>query len=110
MVFVVTGAFILFDLITGLVKAFKEQDYSSTIMREGLFHKCGSILCTVFGVLVDYAQSVVDLGVTVPVAASICTYIILMEAGSIIENVGAINPEILPEKVKSFFSKLGGNA
>lgn len=106
MVYVLTGCFILLDLITGLVKAFKEKSYTSTLMREGLYHKVGSLLTIGFGCLVDYAQTLVDLGVTIPVASSVCVYIILMEIGSIIENVATINPEILPDKIKSYFTKL----
>ena len=106
MVYYVTGAFIVLDLVTGIVKAFMGKEFTSSIMREGLFHKLGSILCVVFGILVDYAQTVVDLGVTVPVASAICGYIILMECGSIIENVCQINPEIMPDKMKSYFAKL----
>ena len=108
MIYVLVGLFILMDMISGIIKAFKQKAYTSTIMREGLFHKCGSILCVVFGALVDYTQTLVDIGVTVPVAVSVCVYIILMEVGSIIENVCTINPDILPDKIKSFFSKLGG--
>lgn len=103
-----TGAFILLDFITGLIKAFKEKNYCSSIMREGLFHKTGSILVIVFGWLVDYAQTFIDLGVTIPVAVSICGYVILMEIGSIIENVCIINPEIMPDKIKGYFAKLSG--
>ena len=106
MIYIVTGGFIVLDMLTGLVKAFKEKSYTSTIMREGLFHKCGSVLAVVFGLLVDYAQTFVDLGVKIPVAFAFCTYIILMECGSIIENVGKINPEIIPAKIKPYFSKL----
>ncbi|MBO5810615.1 MAG: phage holin family protein [Bacteroidales bacterium] len=106
MVYLATGGFILLDLITGIIKSFAQKSYTSTIMRQGLFHKCGSILCVLFGVLVDYAQSIVDLGVNIPVTISICVYIILMECGSIIENVCAINPQILPDKIKGLFEKL----
>lgn len=106
MEYLLTGGFILFDLITGLIKAFKEKNYDSSVMREGLFHKTGSILCVVFGCLVDYTQSYIDIGVTLPVALAICAYIIMMEVGSIIENVCAINPDILPDKLKAYFSKL----
>lgn len=106
MIYVLSGAFILLDLVTGLVKAFKEKDYSSTVMRQGLYHKSGSLLCILFGVLVDYSQAYLDLGVNIPVAISICAYICLMEVGSIIENVTAINPEIMPEKLKEYFQKL----
>lgn len=106
MPYVLTGCFIVLDLLTGLLKAFKEKSYDSTVMREGLYHKAGSVICVVFGFLVDYAQCFVDLGVTVPVATTICVYIIAMECGSIIENVCKINPEIMPDKLKSYFAKL----
>lgn len=106
MLYLIVGLFIVLDMATGLIKAFKEKTYTSTIMREGLFHKCGSILCVAFGVLVDYTQTIVDIGVNVPVAVSVCVYIILMEIGSVIENICAINPDILPNKIKAFFSKL----
>ena len=108
MVFIVTGGFIVLDMVTGLVKAFKEKAYTSSVMREGLFHKGGSILMILFGALVDYAQTFVDLGVKIPVTVCFCTYIILMECGSIIENVGKINPQIIPDKIKQHFSKLSG--
>lgn len=108
MIYLIVFLFILLDMATGLIKAFKEKAYTSTIMREGLFHKSGSILCVAFGILVDYTQTLVDIGVTIPVAISICVYIILMEIGSVIENICAINPDILPEKIKCFFSKLSG--
>ena len=108
MVFALAGAFITLDMVTGLVKAFKEKKYTSSVMREGLYHKCGSILCIVFGALIDYSQNYLDLGVTLPVSVSICVYIILMEMGSIVENVCSINPEIAPDKLKKYFFKLSG--
>lgn len=106
MIYAITAGFILLDMVTGLVKAFKEKNYCSSVMRNGLFHKCGSILCIVFATLVDYAQVYIDLGVTVPVTSGVCVYIVLMEIGSTIENISAINPEIIPDKLKSYFRKL----
>lgn len=106
MVYLVTAFFVVLDMVSGLVKAFKEKAYDSSIMREGLFHKFGSVLCVVFGALVDYAQTFLDLGVNIPIAISVCAYICIMEIGSIIENVCAINPEIMPDKLKDYFSKL----
>lgn len=106
MVYLITAAFIGLDMITGLIKAFKEKAYTSTVMRQGLYHKAGSILVICFAVLVDYAQGFVDIGVSVPVAMSVCAYVCLMEIGSIVENICAINPEILPEKIKAYFAKL----
>lgn len=106
MKYAIVAGFIALDFVTGLVKAFKNKNYSSGLMREGLFHKCGSVMTIGFGLLVDYAQLYFDLGTSVPVAGAICTYIILMECGSVIENLGQINPEIIPDKISSHFSKL----
>ena len=36
----------------------------------------------------------------------ICVYIATMEIGSIIENISAINPQIIPSKLSQFFSKI----
>lgn len=108
MIFIITGGFILLDLITGIVKALKEKEFNSTKMREGLYHKSGSILCMLFGAGVDYAQNFLDLGFTVPVSTAICVYIIAMEIGSIIENICALNPEIAPEAITQLFQKLKG--
>ena len=94
------------DFITGLIKAFKEKNYCSTIMRQGLYHKAGSVLCVILGVLVDNAQSFLELGISLPITEGFCVYIVLMEIGSIIENVCKINPEILPEKLTQYFNKL----
>lgn len=106
MIYIITGLFIVLDMLTGLIKAFKEKAYTSTVMREGLFHKCGSVLCIIFAVLVDIGQGYLDLGVDVPIVPVVCGYIVLMEIGSIIENVCVINPQILPDKLKEYFKKL----
>ena len=106
MVVVVTGGFIVLDLITGTIKAFAEHNFSSSVMREGLFHKVGSMLCVALGLYADYAQQYIDLGVTIPISGAICAYIALMEIGSIVENLARINPEIVPEKIRKYFQGL----
>lgn len=98
-------AFIVLDFITGMIKAVATQTFTSTKMRQGLFHKVALLLCMILGFLVDHAQGYLDLGITVPVSAAICVYICLMETTSIIENICKINPEILPDKLASL---LGG--
>lgn len=103
MAFIITFAFIVLDFASGMVKAFATNKFTSTKMREGLFHKIGLLLCIVLGYLIDFAQGYLDLGFTVPVAAAICVYIILMEVSSIIENACKINPEIMPDKLIEIF-------
>lgn len=109
MVYAIVSGFIAFDWLTGTIGALKGKVFNSTNMREGLYHKCGSILLMIFGAFCDYAQSFIDLGISIPIGISICSYIIIMEIGSIIENIGKINPDILPEVIKSRFFKLKGD-
>ncbi len=108
MIYAIVFAFILLDFVTGLIKAFATSSFSSTKMREGLFHKSGLILVILLGVLVDYAQGYLELGLTLPVAGSVCTYISLMETGSILENVCEINPQLLPTQLRQLFGGLSG--
>ena len=105
-VYAIAFAFIVLDFLTGLIKAFATNSFTSTKMREGLFHKVGLILCMILGGLVDFAQEYLDLGVSVPVAVAICVYICLMEITSIIENVCKINPQIVPDKLAALFGGL----
>lgn len=106
MVVLVTGGFIVLDLITGMIKAFAEHNFASSVMREGLIHKVGSLLCIALGLYADYAQQYIDIGVTIPVAGAICAYIALMEIGSILENLAKINPQIVPEQIRKYFKGL----
>ena len=105
-IYFITFAFIVLDFATGLTKAFATKTFTSTKMREGLFHKVALLLCMILGFLVDHAQGSIDLGITVPVAAAVCVYICLMEITSIIENVCKINPQIVPDKLAVLFGGL----
>ena len=101
-IYAIAFAFIVLDFATGLTKAFATKTFTSTEMREGLFHKVALVLCMILGWLVDFAQGYLDLGV----AVAICVYICLMEITSIIENVCKINPDILPDKLADLFGGL----
>ena len=108
MIYAITFGFIVLDFATGLVKAVASDGFKSSLMRQGLFHKAGEILCVVLGVLVQYAEGYLDLGINLPVATAICAYIVLMEIGSAIENIGGINPDLVPEKLRRIIG-VGGN-
>lgn len=102
-IYAITFAFIVLDFLTGIVKALATRSYKSTIMRTGLFHKVSLLCVMVLGVLVDFAQGYLDLGVSIPVGGAICGYISLMEIGSSLENVCEINPEIMPNQLTAIF-------
>ncbi|MCD8147860.1 MAG: phage holin family protein [Clostridiales bacterium] len=108
MSYLITCAFIALDFITGLVQAIATKTFSSSIMREGLFHKVGLLLVILLGILIDYAQGYVDLGVTIPIAGAVCGYICVMEVGSSIENICKIDPDLMPDKLVALFGGLNG--
>ena len=100
-----TVAFMMVDVFTGILKAVKNKELSSTRAREGIYKKASFILFIAFGYLADYAMEYVDLGFNFPAAATICTLIILTEAISVLENLGQINPDLV-KLVAPFLSAL----
>jgi toxin secretion/phage lysis holin len=106
MVYAITAAFIVLDIISGAIKAIKSKTWSSTVMREGLFHKMGFVIIVALAVICDYGQQYLQLGFTIPLVSGVCAYIILTEIGSVIENVAVINPELIPDKLRSIFIKV----
>lgn len=86
--------FIALDIISGLIAALKNHTYKSEVMRQGLFHKCGEILAICFAYGCEYAFPIVGITVTIPLAKYVLVYIVIMETGSIIENIGLISPAI----------------
>ena len=106
-IYAIVSAFIVLDFVTGMVKAFSTHTFSSTKMREGLWHKTSLVLVVILGILVDYAQGYLDLGISIPVATAVCTYISLMEISSILENVCKIYPDLMPDKLAKLFGGAG---
>ncbi len=97
--------FIAFDVITGLLKAFATQAYSSSVMRTGLYHKLGEVLAFIFGVACDILFPYIGVKIPVSLAGAICIYISFMEVGSVIENIAAINPD-LAKYLHKIFAKI----
>lgn len=106
MIYLITFLFMVLDFISGIVMAVKNKNFNSSVMREGLFNKFGSVCVIACAVLIDWGQIYLELGFTVPVASAMCSYIILMEIGSILENVGRINMHLVPEKIRSILEKV----
>lgn len=91
---VIVFAFIVADIATGLIKSIATHSYSSSVMREGLFHKLGEVVCMIFGVLCDYTLPMLGIKIPLSIAQSVSIYIIIMEIGSVVENIGVLNPEL----------------
>lgn len=99
--------FIILDFLSGMIKAFKNHDFDSSVMRDGLVNKMGEVITLLLAILAEKSLPYFDISIGTPVFNGICTYLILMEIGSIIENVGSINKNLVPEKLRKFFKKIG---
>lgn len=97
---IVTLVFILFDILTGFLKAAANHDIDSTALRKGLLHKLSEVVAIVFAFLCEYAVQYIHLGVEIPLVIAVCGYIIIMEIISVLENIVEVNPEL-----GKFFSK-----
>lgn len=98
------------DLVTGVVGALRTgEQIKSNKLRDGLFKKVGFIFCYGLGFAINYAQNYLSLPFGVDLVPVICTYAIITEVVSIIENISKINSDILPDKLKTLIGfKEGG--
>lgn len=93
-ILIFTFAFMVLDFLSGYIKALMLKNVSSTVMREGLFHKFGFILVIVLSILIEMGGLLTPLNLPLPLVGSVCSYIILTEITSILENVKVINPQL----------------
>lgn len=101
----IMSVFVLLDIITGLVGAYAGSGFSSTKMREGLFHKSAFYGAFALAVALEVSSEYMDLGITVPAVNVITGYIVLTEVVSILENLCVINPELKNNKFLGMFGQ-----
>lgn len=106
-VYIVVGAFILIDVITGILKALYFHELNSTNLRKGLYHKLSEIIAVICCGLLEYGVKVLQGGTVVPILNIVPAYICVMETISILENVGEINPK-LTKLINHYLEKLKG--
>ena len=112
---IIVLVFILFDILTGLLKALYKEGLNSTYLRQGLFHKLSEILALIGSSGIEYAIQYIELGIDIPVLKCVSGYIALMELISIIENLCSVNPKLYKlfspylEKMKGGNDDANGN-
>lgn len=109
----VVCGFILMDVATGLAKAFSTNTYSSTKMRTGMWHKFAIVSVIILAYAMESATGLMDFSVigwqpgsTLPIVTVVSAYVVLMEAGSTMENIVEINPELAGKAFWRYFGKL----
>ena len=110
--------FMLIDYATGSAAALRAGEWSSKTARDGIWHKLGSVaavivaavLDTVIGHLLGNVPGVeLPFTYTVLLCPLVVVWYILTEAGSIIENAGALGapfPAWLKKMIASMRSKV----
>jgi toxin secretion/phage lysis holin len=101
----ITAAFVVLDVLSGVMKAAKMGELSSSKMREGLWHKSGYVLIVCLAILIEVGSQHVDIGFEMPLIIPACLYIIGSEVMSIYENAKAINPDLNDSKLSQYFEK-----
>lgn len=97
-------AFVVMDIVTGIMKAVANKTLDSTKMRAGGWHKCGFIMVMILAALVEWSMRFIDLGFTLPMFVPVCVFIILTEIVSIFENVCQLSPELKNSKLAQLFN------
>lgn len=89
---IVAAVAIALDIVTGLIKAFYLHNFQSSRMRQGLFHKLGELIALgiLYGAQIAFPQ--IGIEAQLPLFPAGVGYCVLMELGSIIENLRAFTP------------------
>lgn len=90
---------IILDVLTGVIIAWKNNDFKSATMRAGLSKKFGELVYVLVGILTKFA-----LGTEMILYFAVC-YICLMELSSLAENCDKLGVK-MPNKLKD---KLNNN-
>lgn len=88
---IIAISLMVMDILSGLLKSLATSTFTSSIMRKGLYHKIGEILVIMLSGIMECAALYVDVSVNIPLLSATLSYIIAMEAGSILENVKSMN-------------------
>lgn len=86
------------DFATGLLKAWKNADYKSSKMRDGLIRWIAELIAIVFVILID-----ILLGLDFYICGLTLALFVYKEGGSIIENLGQLGvdlPTVLTDKLE----------
>lgn len=102
---VIVSIFIILDIISGIAQAVKNKNISSKIMRAGLWHKFSYVLIISLAYLCEYSTIYLDLGLDIPIANTVISFIVITELTSVIENVKRLNEDIAKSKIFDLFDK-----
>lgn len=104
--------FIAGDVVTGIASSLYKGEFNSTIMREGMWHKLGSILAILACIFIQHFVRLMGVEMGFNISDACAIYICVMEIGSIMENVCSLNPtltKVMSRFLKKLKSSFGGD-
>lgn len=87
------------DFVTGLLKTWKNGGYKSATMRNGIIRWIGELAAITFVLALDYV-----LGLNFYLTGFTLSLFVYKEAGSILENLGAVGvelPSVVSDKIEA---------
>ncbi len=91
------------DLLTGFICALKKKDIKSSKLRDGIFKKFAFLICYFLAWVLDNYGVYIGFDISINILPILVAYVVTTELVSILENIGKINPDLLPEKLKNIF-------
>ena len=89
------GLLLLLNIVLGVTSAVIRHDWSSKVMRSGVSNLVSVFTFAIVSLIVDAIVSVgIDIGFDAPVFVACCTYVCIMEIGSLMENIVDLNPKL----------------
>lgn len=104
MPFVLVLTLITLDIVCGVISSLLEHNFQSRKMREGLSNKVKEICILLFSYIADSLTGLGALEIPLTISGLITTYIVVMEIGSLAENIGFI----MPDSIKKYLPNSKG--
>lgn len=93
------------DILVGFIGAVIQHNISSNKMRIGILHKVLMLVLIFVCLTIEVAAShMFKLPYDIPTCEVICSYVVVMELASIIENISTVYPEFSKSGLAKLFN------
>jgi len=92
------------DLVTGILYACKRKEVCSSKLRNGLFKKCGFLICYLMAYVIDTYGYLIGFDIGINTLRGIVAFAVATEVVSILENCCKLNPKLKAKKVMQIFN------
>ena len=101
---IAAGAMTLVDIVTGVTRAALNRELSSDGWLRGLGRKAAIVLAFALAVALEYAETLLPMGLDIRITIPVACYLVLTEATSAYENIRGIDPTLRPDTLEDIFA------